>query len=106
MKSTSRRYEVLLPLQFNDGSPVPQEWLADAAFEVALKFGAASFETQTIKGTWINRGTTYRDDLARLVVDVADIEENREWMRAFRDRWKAQLKQLELWMVSYQVEVE
>src|SRR5438105_15164208 len=31
-------FEVLLPLQFNDGRDVPDEWLADAVFEIVEYF--------------------------------------------------------------------
>ena len=34
MSSKWRRFEVLLPLQFNDGREVPAEWLAEAVLEV------------------------------------------------------------------------
>ena len=47
MSSKWRRFEVLLPLQFNDGRDVPTEWLAEAVLEVVAHFGAASYETQT-----------------------------------------------------------
>jgi len=46
MSSKWRRFEVLLPLQFNDGRSVPAEWLAEAVLEVVDHFGAASYETQ------------------------------------------------------------
>lgn len=42
----------------------------------------------------------------RLVVDLPDTEENRGWMKEFKGRWKAKLEQLELWMVSYLIEIE
>ncbi len=106
MSSNWRRYEVLLPLQFNDGRPVPQEWFADAVSEVADRFGAESFETQKIEGHWRYGGVTYRDVLVRLVVDVPDEPEARAWMKAFKARWQTRVEQLELWMVSYQIEVE
>lgn len=48
----------------------------------------------------------YRDDLVRIVVDVPDGVKNRRWMKEFKKRWKGRLEQLELWMVSYRVEVE
>ena len=40
-----RRFEVLLPLSFNDGRDVPTVWLAEAVLEVVDHFGAASYET-------------------------------------------------------------
>jgi hypothetical protein len=106
MSSSWRRYEVLLPLQFNDGRDVPGEWLAQAVLEVVDRFGAASYETRKLEGHWRSEGVLYRDTLVRLVVDVPDLEENRVWMREFKQRWKMKLDQLELWMVSHQIEVE
>ena len=50
MSSNWRRFEVLLPLQFNDGRDVPPEWLAEAVLEVVDHFGAASYETQKLGG--------------------------------------------------------
>ena len=49
---------------------------------------------------------TYRDDLVRLVVDVPDSTENRGWIREFKERWKTRLEQLELWVVSYPIELD
>jgi hypothetical protein len=37
---------------------------------------------------------------------VPDSAKNRQWMREFKARWKERLDQLELWMVSYRIEVE
>ena len=106
MSSKWRRFEVLLPLQFNDGRDVPTEWLAEAVLEIVNHFGAASYETQNVEGHWRHGGVVYRDTLVKAVVDAPDIAKNRRWMRQFKARWKARFEQLELWMVSYQIEVE
>jgi hypothetical protein len=74
--------------------------------EIVDHFGAASYETQKVEGHWRQSGTLYRDELVRIVVDVPDNATNRRWMKQFKDRWKVRLEQLELWMVSYRVEVE
>ncbi len=101
-----RRFEVLLPLQFNDGREVPPEWLAEAVLEVVDEFGAVSHETQKVEGHWRQGGVIYRDNLVRLVVDVPDLAKNRKWIQGFKERWKQRLEQLELWMVSYSINVE
>jgi len=106
MSSKSRRYEVLLPVRFNDGRDIPEELLGEVVNEIAAQFGAVSFYKQAIEGHWQHAGTTYRDDLACVVVDVADTVKNRKWMRAFKARWKERLQQLELWMVSYPIQIE
>ncbi|MBX9583494.1 MAG: hypothetical protein K2X87_24600 [Gemmataceae bacterium] len=106
MSSNWRRFEVLLPLQFNDGREVPPDWLAEAVLEVVGRFGAASYETQRVEGHWRNGGVLYRDNLVRIVVDVPDAADARSWMKQFKARWKAKLEQLELWVVSYPIDIE
>jgi len=106
MSSKWRRFEVLFPLQFNDGQDVPSDWLADAVLEIVDHFGAASYETQKLEGHWRHSGVLYRDNLVRVVVDVPDLAKNRLWMKQFRDRWKLRFRQIELWMVSHGIEVE
>ena len=56
-----RRFEVMLPLQFNDGRSVPRAWIGEAMFEVGDHFGNVSFETQTIMGIWRQGAITYQD---------------------------------------------
>jgi len=106
MSSKWRRFEVLLPLQFNDGREVPAEWLAEAVLEIVDHFGAASYETQRVEGHWRYGGVLYRDNLVGIVVDVPDVVKNREGMKRFKKRWKTRLEQLELWMVSYRIDVD
>ena len=74
--------------------------------EIVDHFGAASYETQKLEGHWRLGGVLYRDNLVRLVVDTPDSAQSRQWMKQFKGRWKTRLEQLELWMVSYHIEVE
>ncbi len=96
MSSRWRRFELLLPVRFNDGRDVPPEWLAEAVLEIVDRFGAASYETQKVEGHWRYGGVLYRDDMVRVVVDVPESAKNREWMKEFKNRWRARLEQLEL----------
>ncbi len=84
MSNKWRRYEVMLPLQFNDGREVPAGWLAEAVLEIVDHFGAASYETQKVEGHWRHGGVAYGDNLVKIIVDVPDIGRNRKWMRASR----------------------
>jgi hypothetical protein len=106
MSKKWRRFEVMLPRQFNDGRDVPPEWLSQAVLEIGDHFGSVSYETQVIEGRWQQAGAVYRDNLARIVVDVPDRKKNRTWMKAFKNRWKDKLEQLEIWMISYRIDIE
>jgi hypothetical protein len=106
MRKRCRRFEVLLPHQFNDGRAVPKKWLIDAVFELAEEFGGAAHESQKVSGIWHHEKVIYREKFTRVVVDVDDKPENRQWMIRYKKRWKARLRQIELWMVSYRIEIE
>jgi hypothetical protein len=105
MSRTLRRYEVLLPLRFNDGRPVPDDIVAETLLELEQRFGAVSSETQTIRGFWYHEGESYRDDLTRIFVDIADEPEHREFFLEFKERLKARFGQVDIWMTTYLVEV-
>jgi hypothetical protein len=106
MRKTRRRFELMLPLEFNDGRPVPEELHGEAVVEILAKFGGASFQKQPIEGHWIHAGVHYQDTHAKLVVDVPNAVKNRAWMKKFKERWKVRLEQIEIWMVSYLFKVE
>jgi len=102
---TFRRYEMLLPLRFNDGTPVPPELLAATTRELKDRFGAASAETQTIRGLWDGGGGTEADDLKRIFIDVPDTAENRDFFRSLKRRLAERFRQDEIWMTTHPVEV-
>jgi hypothetical protein len=97
---------VLLPARFNDGRDIPDVLLADAINEIVAEFEAASLYKEAAEGYWVHEEILYRDQLALIVVDVRDTAKNRKWMRGFKARWKEKLEQIEIWMVSYQIDIE
>jgi hypothetical protein len=105
MSRSLRRYEILLPLRFNDGQPVPDDIVADTLLDLEQRFGAVSSETQTIRGLWPHEGETYRDDLVRVFVDVADEAEHRQFLLDFKVRLKARFHQIDIWMTTDPIEV-
>lgn len=100
-----RRYELLLPLRFNDGTAVPNELVGGVLVSIRERFGAASFETQTIRGLWQHEGEIYRDDLVRIFADVADTSENRAWFRELKEQLKHDFQQVDIWIVSHPIEI-
>lgn len=100
-----RRYEILLPSQFNDGRPIPQDLTAGTLLELENEFGAVSCETQIIQGIWRQEGVTYRDSLARVFVDVPDTPENRQFFIRFKERLKERFQQLEIWLTTFPIEL-
>ena len=104
MNSLSRRFELLLPRQFNDGSPVPDEMIGMTEQELRRKFGAISSETQILRGVWEHAGQTFRDELLRVFVDVPDTEENQHFFREYKEILKSRFQQLDIRITTYLVE--
>jgi hypothetical protein len=100
-----RRYEILLPLRFNDGNRVPKTLLAKTVQELEDRFGAVSSETQVIQGRWRSRGKAFRDDLMRVYVDVEAGPKVTAFFAVFKRRLKKRFRQLDIWLTSSEIEV-
>ena len=100
-----RRYEILLPSRYNDGQPISETLLAQTILELRQQFGAVSCETKMFHGEWESEGVIYRDELARVFVDVPDIPANREFFVEFKKRLKDRFQQLDIWLTTYSIEV-
>ena len=99
------RFELLLPLEFDDGRPVPREFLAEAAVEIQRRFGGVSWEAQVIEGIWCQGGVAYRDRLNRIFVDAEDTEANRQFFIGLKTRLKSRFQQIEIWLTVHPIEI-
>lgn len=100
-----RRYEIVLPLQFNDGKPVPEALLWQTIEEVEAKFGAVSWETQIIRGVWQHEGILFRDNNTRLSLDVDDTADNRAFFVSLKEKLKRRFEQLDIWITSHPIDI-
>ncbi len=105
MNTSFRRFEILLPLRFNNGTDVPDAFVADTILELREHFGAVSCETQLIRGTWTHETEVYRDELIRVFVDAPDSATSRTFFTEFKERLKTRFGQLDIWMTTYPIEV-
>jgi hypothetical protein len=101
----SRRYEILLPLKFNNGQPVPWRLVAETIQELKHHFGGVSGESQIIHGIGEVQHAEFRDDLVRVYVDVPDTLDNRQFFQNYKAQLKTRFQQLEIWMITFPVEV-
>src|SRR5262245_47524905 len=68
----TKRFEILLPLTYNDGPLIEAEKFDQTAEELCDRFGSVTQDTVRIAGTWKSRGTRYRDELLRMRIDSKD----------------------------------
>lgn len=105
MSISYRRYEILLPRRYNDGRPVSPRLVTETLIELRKQFGAASQETQVIRGQWQHESEIYHDQLTRIFVDVEDTPDNRQFFIEIKERLKTRFQQIEIWLTSSPIDV-
>ena len=100
-----RRYEILLPVRFNDGRPVSGELLEETREELVTQFRALQIQPHTVLGLWIYEGARFEDELRRFTVDVEDTPENQQFFVEFKQKLLARFEQLEIYVASYPVDI-
>ena len=100
-----RRYEMLLPLKYNDGCSVEVEKIYQTREELIARFDAVSFQPGVVQGTWVYEGVRYEDDLRQIVVDVEDTLEMRQFFLDYKPILCERFQQIEIYITSYVVEV-
>jgi hypothetical protein len=98
-----RRYEILLPLRYNDGRRIPGELLSQTRTELRDRFGALSSETQIIRGDDAETESD-GDELVRVFIDVPDSQENRDFFKATQERLAERFEQVEILVTTFPVE--
>jgi hypothetical protein len=64
------RYEILLPLNYNDDTPIEPEKFQETRRALVEHFGALPMDAPVIAGLWVSGGREYRDKLLRFVIDA------------------------------------
>jgi len=99
-----RRYEILLPLRFNDGQPVPDEAFYETREELLERFEGLSWLPNPVQGIWKHEGTRFEDATIRVVVDVDDVPENRQFFVEWKPILLERFSQIEMYIVSYAID--
>ena len=99
------RFEILLPLFYNDGRPVEREKFLETDDELVQRFGATSTDTVAVSGRWLYQSTVYQDQLIRVRIDVEDVESNWQSMRDFKEVLKSRFEQLDIWITASRIDV-
>ena len=53
----------------------------------------------------MHEGQRFEDEHLRLIVDVEMTAETREFFRRFKETLKTRFRQIEIWIVSFEIEV-
>jgi len=95
----------LIPLKYNDGTPVEPEKLLQTKRELVKKFGSITIEPQKCYGIWNYRGIEYSDELIRFIIDIDPTRKADKFFKKYKEKLKIRFKQIEIWICAYPVKI-
>src|SRR5207253_141802 len=99
-----KRFEILLPLNYNDGSEIEREKFDQTAEELSDRFGGITQDTVRITGTWIYGGMRYQDTLIRIHIDTKDRGAT-AFLKAYKESLKGRFSQIDIWITAQELEI-
>lgn len=99
------RYEILLPLSYNDGRPIEPEKFDQTNLELTEKFSATTTDMIMAVGLWRYRGTVYEDLLLRLIIDVPASSPADDSFREYKEVLKTRFQQIDIWISSHEIQI-
>jgi hypothetical protein len=99
------RFEILLPLFYNDGSPIEDQKFLETDDDLVAAFGATSTDTVAVRGHWLYQSTIYEDCLIRVRIDVEDAPDNWQRMREIKEVLKLRFQQIDIWISAHRIEI-
>ena len=99
------RFEILLPLFYNDGRSVEDQKFVETDDELVASYGATSTDSVTVRGHWLYQSTIYEDLLIRVRLDVEDTPENWQKMRDIKEALKQRFEQIDIWISAHRIEI-
>jgi hypothetical protein len=99
------RYEILLPLRYNDGRRIEEEKFDRTNLELIERFSATTADMITAIGSWKYEGTLYEDQLLRLIVDVPGPVPADDFFRDYKETLKSRFNQIDIWISSHEIDI-
>jgi hypothetical protein len=97
-----RRYEILLPLSYNDGAEIEAEKFDATISALRDQFGGVTLDPGPKRGSWLDAGTVYEDVLLRITVDVQEdgdaFQRSLDYFVAYKESLKERFQQIEVWI--------
>ena len=101
------RVEIIIPLNYNNGKPIPDRTLTKVYDIIQEKFGAISKESSVIYGNWQDPKSKiwYSDTNRRIWVDCDYTFSNIRYLKELKKRLKRLLKQYDNYITTTPITV-
>ena len=102
-----KQYKVYLPLNYNDGQPIPREEIDKVRNRLADKFGGATISplSAPYKGPWKYGGVEYVDNIVIMEVIADEAAPTQNFFSELKTQLERDLGQHAILITSHSIEV-
>ena len=102
-----RRYEIYLPLKYNNGKEIESEKIKQIREELIGRFGAITVSSRSspYQGTWKYGGVQYIDDIIKIEVVTSSDKITKKFLKDFKERVKKSLRQKDILITTHGIQV-
>ena len=105
-----QRFEIYLPLRYNDGTMIPEEHYRQVEFELVERFGGVTMIEQRnpLKGIWKFQNRRYVDEI--IIVTTLDFRysegsQSEPFFTDYKEQLKQRFEQLDILIIAQTVTV-
>jgi hypothetical protein len=93
-----KKYEIYLPLKYNDGKDVEPEKIKQVREELIAQFGALTVSSLAApyQGSWKYGGVEFIDDIIKIEIITLDDRKTEAFFKRFKRRLKKLLLQIDI----------
>lgn len=101
-----KKYEIYLPLKYNDGTKVEPEKLKGIENQLIAVFGAITVSPllAPLQGTWRYGGVDFVDDIIKIEIIAKDELQANRFFKRYKRRLKRSLRQIEILITVQYIE--
>ena len=100
-----KKYEIYLPLKYNDGKEIEAEKIKQIREELIAVFGALTVSSQSApyQGSWKYGGVDFIDDIIKIEIIAGGDKKNERFFRQFKQHLKKLLKQIDILITAQDI---
>ena len=100
-----KKYEIYLPLKYNDGSKIEARKISRIREELVDVFGARTVSSQAApyQGAWSYGGIDFIDDIIKIEIIARADRKTQKFFRQFKQRLKFLLRQIDVLIVAQDI---
>ena len=102
-----RKYEIYLPLKYNDGKEIEAEKIKQIREDLISVFGAITVSSRSspYQGTWKYGGVEYIDDIIKVEIVTSADKVTKKFLKDFKERLKESLRQVDILITTHGIQV-